>query len=131
MVQYRVFRSRSSFSRRLKMTGKPNLHNKTSQYYYHKVSPFCLESKKFIKFFNKYSKFWISWFNDENFSKIFLFFKSSFFLQIGDLWRKKLLLKNFFFEKFSLLNQLLQNFEHLLKNFINFFDAKQNDEALW
>ena len=33
-------------------------------------------------------------------------------------------------EKFSSLNQLIQNFEHLLKNFIKFFDAKQNGEAL-
>ena len=69
LFPYRVFRSRMSFSRRLKMAEKPNLHNKTSQYYYHKASPFCLEPKNVINFFKKCSKFWNRWFNDENFSK--------------------------------------------------------------
>ena len=35
-----------------------------------------------------------------------------------------------FFEKFSSLNQLIQNFEHLLKNVIKYFGSKQNGEAL-
>ena len=123
--------SRMSFSRRLKMTEKPNLHNKTSQYYYHKASPLCLEPKNFMKFFNKCSKFCSSWFNNENFSKKKIF-KSSFFLHKSPIWRKKLLLKNKkIFEKFSSLNQLIQNFEYLLKNFIYFFDSKQNGDTLW
>ena len=54
---YRVFRSRMSFSRWLKMTEKRNLHNKSRLLYYQNSPPFHFIAIYFLKICHKSSKF--------------------------------------------------------------------------
>ena len=112
--EYRVFRSRMSFSRWLKMTENRNLHNKTRLLYYQDHPQFHFIAINFIKIYHKCSKSQKSW---KMVTKIYqIFFLQNHFLNqniafrchINIFWEEKrkwkILYVIIFFQKIVISN---------------------------